>query len=100
MTPAVQRADAAVREAWSGQHHTTELRGIFYAPPARPGGATDALIRLAVPTALAAALDVEEMARVLATATWPDGSADGFPSKRVAEMLAAELRAAILGSES
>lgn len=64
-TPAIERADAAVREAWSGRDHATELRGIVYAPPVRPGGATDALIRLAIPTALAAALDRQEIARSL-----------------------------------
>ncbi|ACZ29598.1 hypothetical protein Xcel_0559 [Xylanimonas cellulosilytica DSM 15894] len=41
--------------------------------------------------ALTAALDVDEIARVLSRATWPDGSHDGFPTKRVADMLAAAL---------
>lgn len=64
-TTPLERADRAVRDAWGDQHHTTSDGGMFFAPPVRDGGATDALIRLAVPTVLSAALDRDELARVI-----------------------------------
>lgn len=63
MTP-LERAHRAVREAWGDHHHTND-GGVFYAPPVRDGGATDALIRLAVPTAVHAVLDRDEISQAL-----------------------------------
>lgn len=77
----LERADRAVRDAWGNRHHTTSDGSMFYAPPVRDDGATDALIRLAVPTAVRAVLDRDELARVLARMDgwrWDDTEAPDF----------------------
>lgn len=42
------------------------------------------------------ALDIEEMVEAMTKASWPDGGHDGFPSRKVAEMLAEALRVSVL----